>query len=142
MGQRASRLSARALLRRFERSGGPGEYCGPFHELPGPARDSLTTSVDLESDEQPVIACFFDEELWTLLTNRRLVWKDGSEQYVVAFAELTSATVSAEHLLEAGSKGAMTELSVSTTDGRTFELRLEPGRPFFGFWNVLKLVAR
>ena len=142
MGQKGASLSVSRLLRQFERTGGRGEYCGPFQELPEAARDSLATAANLAPDEQPVIACFFDRDHWTLLTSERLVWRDGPEQHAVASTELTSATVAADHLLRAGSKVAMTELSIGTSDGRAFELRLEPGRPFFGFWNVLKLVAR
>jgi hypothetical protein len=140
MGHKGASLSISRLLRQFERTGGRGEHCGPFQELPEAARASLTA--DLTSGEQPVIACFFNEDRWTLLTNKRLIWRHGPEQNAVASNKLTSATVSADHLLDAGSKRAMTELSVGTADGRTFELHLEPGRPFFGFWNVLKLVAR
>ena len=142
MGQKGASLSVSRLLRQFERTGGRGEYCGPFQDLPGAARDSLTASANLTSDEQPVIACFFDEDRWALLTSKRLVWRDGPEQHAVASADLTSATVSTDHLLDAGSKSAIAELSIGTADGRAFQLRLEPGRPFFGFWNVLKLVAR
>jgi hypothetical protein len=142
MGQKGASLSVDRLLHQFEKTGGRGEYCGPFQDLPAAARDSLTASANFTSDEQPVIACFFNEDRWTLLTSKRLVWRDGPELHAVASAELTSATVSQDHLLKAGSKKAMTELSIGTAAGGAFHLRLEPGRPFFGFWNVLKLVAR
>jgi hypothetical protein len=142
MGRRGASLSANRLLRQFEKTGGRGEYCCPFQDLSEVARHSLATSARLAPDEDPVLACFFSKDRWILLTTKRLVWKEGRDQHSVASAELTTATVPSDHLLDAGGKSAMTTLSIGTVEGRTYELHLEPGRPFFGFWNVLKLVAR
>ena len=39
------------------------------------------------------------------------------------------------------SKRELRELIIEPRSGDTYELDLEPGKPFFGFWNVMKLVA-
>ena len=142
MSQNRRPLSVTRLLHQFKRTGSGGEYCGVYDDLSESRRVSLAALAKPGRREQAVIACFFDEEHWTLLTNERLVWKDGSERYAIPVSELTTVTVSTSHLLTVASMHEIAELSITTADGRAFELRLEPGRPFFGFWNVLKLLAR
>ena len=141
MGKKARSLSASRLLRQFESSGGAGKFCRPFKELSPPAQQYPLSAVELVPDEIPVIGCFFNEEHWSLLTTERLIWNEKGRKNILSSSDISSVSVKPGELFEAQAKDQLTSLSIITKDGRSLELNLESGPPFFGFWNVLKIMA-
>ncbi len=134
-------LSVRRLLRHFMNRGASGKFLKPFMDLPVEVQCLLSEAAILNVDEEPVIGCFFDTGCWTLLTTKRLVWADAGSLNSVLSSTLKEATVQQQHLMLAGNKQNIKHLTVVTEDRAAHVLRLEPGQPFFGFWNVMKLIV-
>lgn len=142
MGQKGAALSISRLLKYFQKYRASGRSSGLFEELPESDRALMTRLAELDAQEQPIVACFCDQDRWVLLTSKRLVRKEGPELQSTASTDIVSVTPPPHHLFEAGTKRAMSKLLIGTADGATFDLHLEPGPPYFAFWNLLRLVAR
>ena len=137
----ASFLSDR-LLRIFQRRGSDGEFLKPFSKFPKMIQEKLLEQANIQDDEGPIIACFFRHDDWTVLTTERLYWCDGKAQYSIPLSGITDATVDVMHLRETGTKARLDRLTFLTDTGGRYQLHLEAGQPFSGFWNVLKTVAQ
>jgi hypothetical protein len=130
------------LIWRFHKSGASGAYTKPMRDFDNVRRELILKVCPLAADEEPVIACIFGENLWTMLTTQRLVWKRGAECGELPIGELADATVDPRDLVAAGTKGGLRKLTVVTKRSDRYVIEIEPGEPFSGFWNVLKTVAR
>lgn len=144
------KLSAESKLQRllqiFERTGDRGAYTRPFAELPAAVQIQLMEQVMVHSDELLVIACFRDPTEWVLLTTERVVIRQAAEVVTLPWSELKDATADIAHanrMLAMGPAGklALSRLTLVRHTGEALEVELEAGRPFFGFWNVLKSIA-
>jgi len=137
---------AERLLWRFQRSGGFGVLTKAFSDLPEHARACLTSLTEFRESEVPLVACFRDMHNWVVLTTDRLAWADASGVRSVAVRDVWDARPSEECMSRLRenweAKLAWDHLLVTCRDASRFELWLEPGRPFFGFLNVLRVVAQ
>ena len=89
------------------------------------------------------IASFTSQKEWVLLTSARLLFAQNGPVHSIDLHNIRDATVDLgpSMLRRPRSKRELRELIIETRSGDTYELDLEPGKPFFGFWNVMKLVA-
>lgn len=100
-------------------------------------------AVDVRDGEAPLLASYRSSDSWVLLTTERLVWRSNETVASLTWAEIGDATIP-DSLFESMNPLAKKEnatLKLITSDGTDIELELEPGRPFAGFWNVLKTVG-
>ena len=137
-------VSANRLLTHFERRGGSGKVLKPFSEHSSNVQDFFRDTIELVDDEVPVIACFHSQDSWTLLSTKRLLCRKFSENIVIPLSSIRDATLELHRqgLGPGSGKKDMKLLKVITTSGASFEIDLEPGGPFFGFLNVMKLIAQ
>jgi hypothetical protein len=132
-----SQFVADRLVWRFKKSGGEGVACKPFSAFPDHVQDSVLLDARLREDEVASILCHFSETKWTLLTTERLVWKyDRASVSSVDLARIEKTTPEKE-TMGRGGKLAQHVLTIVETAGARHHLELEPGRPFFGFWNAV-----
>lgn len=134
------------ILRMFYRSGQEGHWTRPFEELPLDVREQLLGMAEVQGRELPVLSYFRDEENWVLLTTEQLIAWRPQQVLRLPWSELENATVDAKDMGRAVSakphgKLDLTRLQLILRRGDTVELELEAGAAFFGFWNVLKMVA-
>jgi hypothetical protein len=125
----------------FNKSGETGKYTRPFEHLEPTSSEILLSQIVLGEEEIPAVSCYISEQQWCLITTQRVVWLKENEQKSVWLDDVVDATVDPMSLMLAGSKKGLTRLTLVTKLGAKHELELEPGQPFSGFWNVLKMIA-
>lgn len=139
---------APALTERIRKLFGQWSKAGHDTQLvdrfPGEVQAHLAAAAGLATDERPLVACYFSEAAWTLLTETRLVWRQGGRQATLAWEELIDVQELQRPIRpdQAHARGTTSALQVVTRDGHAYTLELEPGPPFFGFWTALKMIAR
>jgi hypothetical protein len=131
------------VLSMFSKSGGNGDYTKPFSELAESTQAQLMTMLESDEGETAILASYRNSDSWVVLTSERLVWRDGETQMSLGWERIKNATIPMSALAGLKSK-AKTEnaiLEVATDSGKV-EVLVEAGKPFSGFWNVLKMVAQ
>ncbi len=148
-----ARSSSEAIIirmeREFRRKGGEGQHTRFFAHFEDKTQRLLARLAGVYEGEVPIIAGYFDEINWLLLTSHRLIWSEGG---VKTALPLTA-------LVEADTEGPLQErlrarfppnhqvnrdrppphLTITTQTGK-MSLPIESGAPFFGIWNVLRLM--
>ncbi|AGC49072.1 hypothetical protein MYSTI_07800 [Myxococcus stipitatus DSM 14675] len=137
---------AQRLMRIFQRTGGEDLWTHPVGSFPETVRAVLLEQVKLMPTELPVLACFENEDQWTLVTTARVVVKTGPDARSLHWGDIEDATVDSGYVSAAlacdpRGKLALNRLTLVCRDGERVALFLEPGPPFFGFWNVLKSIG-
>lgn len=130
------------MKRHFERRGGPGEYSGLFDAMPPAVQEKLLAAAQLRNNEEPAIVSYQDEANWALVTSERLLWTEDAVPSSIPLSEVTdiAPVLPGENELDIG-KADLSSLRLTTNRGFVYQLRVEPGRPFFGFWNVLRIAT-
>lgn len=115
----------------------------PFSELPDAIQNALSLKVEIAEVETPILASYRDSDTWVVLTSDRLVWCNGQAQESLMWQQIRDATIpmSAFAALKSSAKLENAVLEVSTDSGKV-EILVEAGKPFSGFWNVLKMIPR
>ncbi|MFB1483658.1 hypothetical protein [Corallococcus sp. RDP092CA] len=131
----------RRLLRVFSQTGGEGTWTRPFDNLPVETRAYLLERAALTAEELPVLAFFQDPEHWVLISTERILLAQAHGFRSIPWSDLENATTDAAHLQAAGGKMSMSRLKLQLRDAADIEVDVEPGRAFFGLWNVLKTIA-
>lgn len=136
----------------FERQGGESERTRLFRNVPVPRQEYLLARAGLAADEAPVISYFGDETAWCLITDQRLVWT--GEQHVDDLNLVDFSTIDSEldGLFDRWDgapdraswhpKTAARKLRVHDINGKTAELLLDPGPPYYVIWNLLLWLCR
>jgi len=131
------------VLRMFSKSGGSGEYTKPFSEFSSSIRDELVLKIEIGDAETPILASYRDSFSWVVLTSDRLVWRSGDQQEVLMWEQIKDATIPMSALAAFKSTAKLENAVIEvTTDSGKVEILVESGRPFSGFWNVLKMVPQ
>ena len=127
----------------FEHTGASGEFTMPFRELSDAAKNEMEKQIQFQQDEIGVLAFYRSQELWALITTDRVIWKSGSHVNCLLWNEIKDASfpMSVKLALTPTTKLTNDRLELTTMAGRVFEMRLEPGAPLIGIWNVLKTIA-
>lgn len=126
----------------FERKGGDGDYTRVFERLEISQQGFLLSKVTLSELEFPVIGGVRDEANWIILTTKRVVWSDDSEQIVLSIDSINDAIANFEELrLAQRTKTDLNQLQVLTMNGEKYTITVEPNKPLIGIWNVLKNVG-
>lgn len=66
------------LVWRFKKSGAEGAYSKAFQSFPEQVQESVRRGAELGENEAPAVLCYRSDATWTLLTNARIVWREGS----------------------------------------------------------------
>ena len=129
------------MINIFERRGGTGKFTKPFQEFGNDIQLQLSSAAGVREDEVPIIASYRGPDSWVLLTSRRLAWQEGPNCESLSWDQIRDATIptSAMDALRSSVKQQNARLEVVTDTGRV-EVLIEPGKPFSGFWNVLKTI--
>jgi hypothetical protein len=137
-----SSLRPDRLVWRFRKSGASGAYTMPFDELAEDQKRIVLADTRMVAGEVPVLACVFGPGSWSVLTTRRLLSKRDGKVLDIPISDIVDATIDRGDILAARSKVDLQKLTLITGSGTTHVIQLEPGPPFFGFWNVMKTVAQ
>lgn len=131
------------VLRMFNKSGGNGEYTKLFSEFTDLVQDELSSKLGIGDAETAILVSYRDSDTWVVLTSERLVWRDGDVQNSLLWEQIKNATIpmSALAALKSSAKLENAVLEVTTDSGKV-EILVEAGKPFSGFWNVLKMVPQ
>jgi hypothetical protein len=65
------------LLMRFRRRGGPTATTNDFRSFPAQQQQAISEAAQLLAQEVPILLSWRDDHSWLLLTNRRILWKNG-----------------------------------------------------------------
>lgn len=131
------------IMRVYHNAGGEvTESTKPFDSWPERVRSSLAAEIGLAPDELPLLAFIANEQTWTVVTLDRIVWKHGGCVRQVSIRELKSANIpeGVAASISPGVKRSMRLLKVVTQDGNEAVVEFEAGKPFFGFWNLVKMM--
>ena len=131
------------LMRVYHNAGGEvTESTKPFDSWPEHVRSSLAAEVGLARDEVPLLAFVADAQTWTVVTLDRIAWKHGGGVHQVSIRSLKSASIPEGDAATSSpeAKRSMRLLKVVTADGTEAIVEFEPGKPFFGFWNLVKMM--
>jgi len=132
----------RVLSSIFRRKGGNGLYTGLFENLDPSQRSILLSAVALKNGELPIIGSVKDLTNWLLITTERLVWSAQKGRNELVLGQIRDAVADFQALdLGPETKAKMQELCLIAMNGIKYRIQLEPGRPLFGTWSVLKNVG-
>ena len=126
----------------FKKSGANGDRTRLFEGFPVEMREHICRAAQLRPGEIPALAHVSSLSQWVLATSDRVIWIAQGELSFLDYSRLKDATVDPTDLLYARGKGDLDVLSLEATDGSVYKLTLEPGQPFSGFWNAVKMMAR
>lgn len=131
------------VLRMFDKSGGNGEYTKPFTQLADAVQSELSCRLNLQEGETAILGSYRDAGSWVVLTSDRLVWHQDQAENSLGWEQIKDATIpmSALAALKSSAKLENAVLEVATDSGKV-EILVEAGKPFSGFWNVLKMVPQ
>jgi hypothetical protein len=129
-----------------------------FESWPDTVRSFLVTGAQISAEETPFLAYFENASKWTVLTLDRVIWKRGGEVSHVPFSELydarlpedvtsrlstalANATYSEDGVANVSLEAKLqaNRLLLISREGNTLIVEFEPGKPFFAFWNVIKM---
>lgn len=126
---------------RFRKSGADGDYAKQFVSFEESVRNQLRRLAQIQHAELPAVACYFDDMNWVMITDRQLIWSSQGERTAISVDEIEDATVEPKSLVNSGTKKNLTELTILSKDGQRYQIHIEAGYPFSGFWNTIKMVA-
>lgn len=138
-----AQFRAERLMRVYRNAGGEfTEFTKPFDAWPEHVRSSLAVEVGLAPDEVPLLAFVANPDLWTIVTLDRIAWKHGGSVRQASIRSLTSANIpeAVAASISPDVKRSMRLLRVVTEEGNEAVVEFEPGKPFFGFWNLVKMM--
>jgi hypothetical protein len=124
----------------FTRKGSNGKYLRLFEDLDLTDQQKVLAVFQLEPEELPVLGCLpssatGDDVL--LLTTERVMWMRKGEITTVNLKDLVEVMVDFHHIAKRRmSLLNTTRLEITDRKGKQV-IRLEPGAPFSGVWNVL-----
>ncbi len=129
------------VLQVFEKRGGNGEFTKPFDQLPDSIQSDLLAAATLNEEEVPILASVHSASSWVLLTCDRLLWTVADGVREVSWESIRDATIPVSSMAALRSKVKLENAILEVaTDSGAVEVVIEPGKPFSGFWNVLKMV--
>lgn len=134
---RASRISWM-----FKESGAEGRHTKIFQNLPEQTKTQLLARAGLGPSEVHALACVASADDWVLATNEQVRWSSAGAVRNLKFSDLADVSVDPSDLRQAGSKALTAVLTLRAISGELYKIELEPGAPFSGFWNALKMMAR
>lgn len=134
-------FEAERLIWRFKKSGAEGVFSMAFLSFPEQVQDAVRQEAAIRDGEVPAILCYLSAAKWALLTNERVVWGVQAQVRSVELIHVADATVESTALLRAGSKQALSSLTLVDSTGTRYQIDLEPGPPFSGFWNAIKAAS-
>jgi hypothetical protein len=112
-----------------------------FNELTADTSRYLLERVPARVNEIPLIAYFADFGNWLILTTERLVWSNKNNVTSPESSDIVDASVDAAALMSARAKDKLEDLAIRVRSDASYRIKVEPGPPFLGLWNVLKAVA-
>jgi hypothetical protein len=130
-------------MRVYHNAGGEvTESTKPFDSWPEHVRSRLVDDATLLPDEVPFLAFVPDNHRWTLVTSDRIAWKIGEAVRHVTIRTLRSANVPEDIAAKMSPevKKSMKFLKIVAEDGNEAIVEFEQGRPFVGFWNLVKMM--
>ncbi len=129
----------------FERKGGPGAHTRLWGDFPPATRQQSLERAGLYPGEIPVLAGLPPGGSGFILTSHRVIFFAGSRTVVVATGDVLRAEPAELH----GNRGwrrlspDWDTFQFTLRDGSEHFVKVEPGPPFIGVWNVLRnLMAR
>lgn len=117
-----------------------GPHSGLFDDLPLRHQARLLCRLKLSKDEFGVLACYFDNLNWTILTTQRIVsLTDGSEAELNLgdVSKITFDAYEGQRRHGQDFKTKHDELLVANAKGLTLTLKLDPGLFLFAFYNMI-----
>lgn len=128
------------IYKQFIETGGEGINSRLYDNLPNSTRDEIKSFVSMLNDETPLIVSYLEERYFVLLTTVKLYWSYKGNINSIMLNELKDATVNLNPL-DLQTKNQINILKIVTITDTSFCIELEEGKPLFGLWNVLKLIA-
>lgn len=128
----------RACQHLYRRTGGDTARSGVYGDLGGHIRAAIEASLVFASAELPIAASFVDECHWLVVTTDRVMFRAGGEVTALSLSHVQEVHSRA---LEDGND-ELPDVIVVVSDGRRYEVRVEPGHPLSGMWNVLRRLIR
>jgi len=136
-----NRAQAERIRKLFSEWIEPGEHTRLFDRFPPDQQERFSLLAGLAPNEQPLVICSLDQQCWTLLTSKRLIWRLANRQTALAWEELADVQLLRRvNPLRPSGDVTTSTLQVITDGGHAHALELETGPPFFGFWTALRLI--
>jgi hypothetical protein len=133
-------LSAQRIVEIFRRRGG-GEFANLTEKL---TADQISYLEKMAGGE-PIIAMMRSRDEWFALTKSHFVLSRERELCRMPFSNICAVEISGnyrknlrrfEHIKTTGG-----DIDVHMQDGRTLQIKVEPGGPYLGLMNVLMRIA-
>src|SRR5215475_7900858 len=130
------------LTARFHRKGGSSSFTKPFEDFHEEIRESLLSAAQLQQEELPIIASYFNKDQWLLVTTGRVVWLLEGRLHSKNKTDIEDVTIDPEleYRLGTRKKGDFTHLVIIDKLGNRHLSKVEPGKAFFAVLNVIKFL--
>jgi hypothetical protein len=130
------------MLSVFRRRGGPGRFTKPFEELDEANRKNILSRIELKDGEEPAVASVPCADTWVLITTSGTYWCLHGTFGSLPHADLDRANADPPASLGVSStKLEISRVRLESKSGRSYEIELEPGPPFFGMLSLLKAAS-
>ena len=140
---------AKRFVWQFYHRGGEGAFTRASSRFDAELQARLVHLAEVEAGEVPAIAAYQDEANWMVLTSHHLRWSQQGIKRQLALADLEGvtpelmkpgrATFPLHHPIHVGLP--LPRITLLTKEG-TLEVECEPRGPYYGFLNVVLLMAR
>jgi len=134
----AKPLSRSVLTSIFKRHHGISEASRVVENLDDPWLAPVRLHIDLEADEQPVVAMILCAEHWLLITTKRSLYYYASDMEEIRHCHVIKAGCNDWILLRIGKKHI--NLLDIETQSYTVRMVLERGPTFYAFWNLYRWI--
>jgi hypothetical protein len=128
------------ITRHFGGHGGHGAYCRPFADLTESQQRTLLARFPLENQELPALGVAPLAGPWLLVSTDHIAYADGSRRWVRRAADLGHVSRAAGQ--DASRQQDWSILELDFHNGVRERIQVESGKPYFGLWNALLLLAR
>lgn len=130
----------------FKRGGGKGVFTNLFREFEEAIQNFLILRNPLDQDEEIAIASFKDQENWSLITTKKIIWTVNSVSEFVEISNIKQIRPAWEQRIQelVGSTENHTVgegIKIFTFDGKEYLFYIEEGASSTGIWKVLTSVA-
>ena len=112
----------------------------PFDDLPEPSKHELLLKSEFDENELGVITCYFDKSNWLLITTNKIVWSTNDNTQSLENKKIKDVTIglSLESHKTITRKEGISHLGIIDLVGKKYSIKIEPGKPLFAIWNVMK----
>ena len=124
----------------YLRKGQVGDFTGPLCDLPNDIKYETQYLYSPEENERVLFISYKDKNHWTIITNKKLVWKYDCSGGQTHLARIRDVSYNITRFRDK-SKTKNDRIIIKDMEDEEFFVYSESGKPFFGILSVLRWIT-